>query len=69
MPFEGGPMSVLFAATYPHRTVALTVYVTYSSLLWAPDNPWGLTDDQLAGYMKMIEQTWGQGTAAYFYLS
>jgi pimeloyl-ACP methyl ester carboxylesterase len=32
---EGGPMSVLFAATYPHRTVALTVYGTYARLMWA----------------------------------
>src|SRR5262245_6376283 len=32
---EGGPMSVLFAATYPERTSALVLYGTYARRSWA----------------------------------
>src|SRR5262249_7688940 len=28
---------------------------------WAPDNPWGMTDEQLEAAVKSREQTWGQG--------
>lgn len=38
---EGGPMSILFAATYPQRTWALLLYGTYARELWAHDYPWG----------------------------
>src|SRR3989475_8096460 len=34
---EGGPMSILFAATYPDRTLALVLYGTYARYLAAPD--------------------------------
>ena len=30
---EGGPMSLLFAATYPERTVALTLFGSYAMFL------------------------------------
>lgn len=58
---EGGPMSILFSATYPERTSALVLYGSTARFAWAPDNPWGRTDEQLAARLKMIEQTWGQG--------
>jgi class 3 adenylate cyclase len=34
---EGGPMSVLFAATYPDRTAALILYGSIARMAWAPD--------------------------------
>jgi pimeloyl-ACP methyl ester carboxylesterase len=37
----GGPMSVLFAATYPHRASALILYGSIVRGAWAPDFPWG----------------------------
>ena len=40
---EGGPMSILFAATYPERTAALVLYGTGPSYVKADDYPWGLT--------------------------
>ena len=43
---EGGPMSILFAATYPERTAALVIYGSYARRSWAPDHPCGWTDDQ-----------------------
>jgi DNA-binding SARP family transcriptional activator/pimeloyl-ACP methyl ester carboxylesterase len=42
---EGGPMSVLFAATYPERTVALALMGTFARRLWAPDYPVGLSKE------------------------
>jgi len=45
---EGAAMSILFAATYPERTTALVVRSAYPRALWAPDYPWGRTEDQYA---------------------
>ena len=38
---EGGPMSILFAATYPKRTVALVLYGTMARALSDVDYPHG----------------------------
>ena len=58
---EGGPMSVVFAATYPQRTSALILYGSFARFAWAPDYPWGRTDEQLAASLKWTEENWGQG--------
>lgn len=42
---EGASMSVLFAATYPERTAALVLRSAFARTLWAPDYPWGRTED------------------------
>ena len=60
---EGGPMSMVFAATYPQRTAALMLYASFARVAWAPDNPWGMTDEQLAAILKTREKTWGQGNS------
>jgi pimeloyl-ACP methyl ester carboxylesterase len=38
---EGGPMAVVFAATYPERTFALVLYGATPRYTWAPDFPLG----------------------------
>jgi len=38
---EGGPMSLLYAATYPERTSALILYGSYAKRSWGPDYPFG----------------------------
>lgn len=43
---EGGPMSVLFAATHPERVAALVLLGTFARTMWAPDYPIGLTDEE-----------------------
>jgi class 3 adenylate cyclase/pimeloyl-ACP methyl ester carboxylesterase len=58
---EGGPMSIVFAATYPQRTSALILYGAFARRAWAPDYVWGRTDEQLAAELKSIEEKWGQG--------
>jgi class 3 adenylate cyclase len=42
---EGAAMAVLFAATYPQRTAALVLRSAWARTLWAPDYPWGLTEE------------------------
>ncbi len=56
---EGGPMSVLFAATYPERTHALVALAIYAKRIWSPDYPWAPTGEARAAEIESIEQTWG----------
>jgi class 3 adenylate cyclase len=56
---EGGPMSILFAATFPRRTVAIVLYGTYAKRSWAPDHPHGWTDDKYAAFFENVEKHWG----------
>ena len=57
---EGGPMSMLFAATYPERTSALILYGTYARRMWAPDYPWGRTDAEFHAILDRMERDWGK---------
>jgi class 3 adenylate cyclase len=58
---EGGPMSVLFAATYPRRTRALVLYGTYAKRR-DPDHdyPWAPTADERERIALELEETWGE---------
>ena len=42
---EGAAMGLLFAATYPQRTAALVLRSAYPRTMWAPDYPWGRTEE------------------------
>jgi class 3 adenylate cyclase len=58
---EGGPMSVLFAATYPHRTRALVLYGTYAKRCHPDaDYPWAPTWEQRVEVASELEATWGE---------
>ncbi len=57
---EGGPMSILFAATYPHRTSALILYGTYARRMWAPDHPSGRTEEEMRLILERMERDWGK---------
>jgi class 3 adenylate cyclase len=65
---EGGPMCILFAATYPERTKALILYGSYARGAWAPDYPWRLTDEQFEAASKTNEGSWGQGNSVDLYM-
>jgi pimeloyl-ACP methyl ester carboxylesterase len=58
---EGGPMSMLFSATYPERTAALVIYGSYARSVVTPDYPWGAAPEQVQAFLKAIGETWGQG--------
>jgi pimeloyl-ACP methyl ester carboxylesterase/DNA-binding CsgD family transcriptional regulator len=55
---EGGPMSILFAATHPEQVHALVLYSSYARRLWAHDYPWGFRADDRARYAVQLEQDW-----------
>ena len=62
---EGGPMSLLFAATYPERVQSLVMYgvvARFSQEL--PDYPWGFTAKEKAEHLEAIENHWGEGALA-----
>ena len=59
---EGGPLAILFAATYPERVSALVLYGAYARLAWAPDYPDGVPDDAWIDGLPLVEASWGRGT-------
>jgi class 3 adenylate cyclase len=52
---EGGPMSALFAATYPDRAWALVLKGSMARVLRAPDYPWG--DDEAEALDRIARVT------------
>ena len=56
---EGGPMSILFAATYPERAWALALCGTFARERWAPDYPFGIRDEEARLEDEEIERSWG----------
>ena len=50
---EGAAMSILFAATYPERTAALVLRSAFPRKMWAPDYPWGDTEEE---YEREVER-------------
>lgn len=56
---EGGPMSFLFATSYPQRTTALVLYGSYAKRSWAPDYPFAWRDEKWTTVLKNIEEHWG----------
>jgi pimeloyl-ACP methyl ester carboxylesterase len=57
---EGGPMSVLFAATYPERTSALVLYGSYACRAGGPGNPSGRTEQEQRAIVDSIDKGWGE---------
>jgi pimeloyl-ACP methyl ester carboxylesterase len=56
---EGGPMSILFAASYPQRTSALVLCGSYAKRSWAPDYPFGWKSDTWDRVLGNMERAWG----------
>ena len=56
---EGGPMCLLYAATFPERTAALVLIGTYARRLVADDYPFGATPEQYEAFLDEIETGWG----------
>ncbi len=56
---EGGAMSVLFAATYPERVWALVLDGSSPRSLWAPDYPWGASEDDWLRNIESRGRLWG----------
>jgi pimeloyl-ACP methyl ester carboxylesterase/class 3 adenylate cyclase len=62
---EGGPMSLLFAATHPERVQCLVMYGTMARFSQElPDHPWGFTAEEKAVHLETIDRHWGEGALA-----
>lgn len=53
---EGGPMAMLFAATYPARTQALLLYGAYAHFF-----TWVMPPERLEAFIRIAEDAWGTG--------
>ena len=57
---EGGPLCLLFAATYPGRTEAVVMIGGYSRRLRTTEHPIGVeTPEEVARILERIPQEWG----------
>jgi pimeloyl-ACP methyl ester carboxylesterase len=53
---EGGPLTALFAATYPERCSALILYGSFARFTsWLP------TEEALAQFLGYVDTAWGTG--------
>jgi pimeloyl-ACP methyl ester carboxylesterase len=63
---EGSSMSILFAATYPQRTIALALYGSFAKRLRSDDYPWAPTLEERAEAADEVERGWGEVSLAYY---
>jgi pimeloyl-ACP methyl ester carboxylesterase len=62
---EGGPMSMLFAASFPERTVALLLCGAEVKEETTEDWPWGeATREEFEEYMSTVTERWGRRPAS-----
>lgn len=57
---DGGPLAILFAATYPERTRSLVVVNSYARRVSSVDHEPALTPEQYAGFVQAATQNWGE---------
>jgi pimeloyl-ACP methyl ester carboxylesterase/class 3 adenylate cyclase len=58
---EGGPMSVMFSATYPERTLALVLYGAFAR---HPSRSSGASQDEIEARFNFMRQNWGTGVVS-----
>jgi pimeloyl-ACP methyl ester carboxylesterase len=56
---DGGMMCALFAASFPERTSGLILMNSVARGRWAPDYPWGWTDEEWDENSAQIDAGWG----------
>lgn len=60
---EGGPLALLFTATFPDRVSSLCLWGTLVRGMWAPDFPWAMQPDVAEAGINWVEENWGSGQA------
>ncbi len=58
---EGGPLSLLFAATYPDRALSLSLYGTFACLFEDDDRHDPTVQAEIERYLAGVERDWGNG--------
>ena len=56
---EAASMCILFAATYPERTLGLVLYNPVAKGTWAPDYPWVPSEEEWRAQIEETVATWG----------
>jgi pimeloyl-ACP methyl ester carboxylesterase/class 3 adenylate cyclase len=72
---EGGPMSALFAATYPERVTSLVLYGTFPTTnaekltaLGATIEGAGEVESRIGRLRQIVDEHWGEGRAIEFFV-
>jgi class 3 adenylate cyclase len=60
---EGGPVSVLFAATFPDRVASLVLYGTFARMLKAPGFTQGVSAERFERWAELVRDEWGGAVA------
>jgi class 3 adenylate cyclase len=58
---EGGPMSILFAASHPARVQSLVLLASFARPVSGPDYPHGFPPEVARAYAAGIPELWGTG--------
>jgi class 3 adenylate cyclase len=64
---EGGPMSILFAATFPDRINALVLAATFAKFTQTPDYSCGQSSSFDEPFTRMVEERWGTGNSIDYF--
>jgi len=62
---EGAALAILFAATYPARVAALALRSAYPRRMWAPDYPWGSTEEEYERDLERDLKVFGSAEQAH----
>lgn len=57
---EGGSMSILFAATYPERTLGLVLCGAFARFTRTDDYPWAASREEHESAMALYREQWGE---------
>jgi class 3 adenylate cyclase len=60
---EGGPMSTLYAATYPDQVSGLVLFGTFARMVETDGFPHGISDEQLDRWGSVVRRDWGGSVA------
>ncbi len=66
---EGGPLTTLFAATYPERVSALVLWGTFARVQRAPDYPYGVDAAMVDPFVEGLVARWNTGKALRFFIA
>jgi len=58
---EGGPLAILFAATYPDRVTKLCLYGTFARAAYDSDYEIGMHSETVEAMLKSLAEQWGNG--------
>jgi class 3 adenylate cyclase len=64
---EGGPMSIMFAASFPERVTHLILYGTYARITRAEDYPIGVPREVMERWLERTVATWGGPAGIEFF--